>query len=98
MFGRPAGVLERDDPKRGQAGGRAGGASTDDAADATTNYVSPLNPSPPLPLAPLCRPFVSGERDDGLLAHGRAPDGAEWECLESLVGLVNLRRCLRPAR
>ncbi|GAA5968497.1 hypothetical protein JCM8115_004195 [Rhodotorula mucilaginosa] len=45
MFGRPAGVLERDDPKRGQAGGRAGGASTDDAADATTNYLVTLDRS-----------------------------------------------------
>lgn len=43
MFGRPAGVLERDEPKRGQAGGRAGGISADDSADATTNYVSLLS-------------------------------------------------------
>ena len=74
MFGRPAGVLERDDPKRGQAGGRTGGASTDGSADATTNYASRF-PSPPL--APAHSPLCFSDRDEGLLTRGRAPDAAE---------------------
>lgn len=91
MFGRPAGVLERDDPKRGQAGGRAGGASTDDSADATTNYVSPLPfAATSATSAALC--FMN--RDEGLLARGRAPDGADSGSHGRVVGPVNRPRRL----
>ena len=90
MFGRPAGVLERDDPKRGQAGGRAGGASNDDSADATTNYVSLLSSSAATSATSLC----FGNRDEGLPARGQAPDGAEWGFLGRVIGPVNLLRRL----